>query len=139
MSNPSLLRRIAAIGYDSLLIMAVSMAYGLLYIGLAKLFGGLDSDRPAGLGFQLGWLLTLVGFYCYFWMRGGQTTGMRAWRIQLVHRNGGSPQLIQCVIRLITALFGWTFFITALFDKHQQCLHDKWSKTRLVLIPKHQK
>ncbi|MGH1439110.1 MAG: RDD family protein [Cellvibrionaceae bacterium] len=136
---PSLLRRFATINYDLLLLMAVSIGYGLIYIGIAKLIFGVTTDRATGLFFQLGWLLTLVGFFCYFWMKGGQTTGMRAWRMKIGTLEGEPPQLMQCIARFLLAPLGWLCFFTSFFDANKQCLHDKLSKTQLILLPKEKK
>jgi uncharacterized RDD family membrane protein YckC len=136
---PTLLRRFAIINYDSLLLIAVSMAYGLIYIGISKLIFGLETDRATGPLFQVGWLLCFFGFFCYFWMRGGQTTGMRAWRVQIVNIENKSPSFIQCIIRFILAPLGWLLFFTAFFDDKKQCLHDKWSQTQLIMLAKNKK
>jgi len=116
--------------------MAVSIAYGLIYIGIAKLIFGVTTDRATGTAFQLGWLLTLTGFFCYFWMKGSQTTGMRAWRMKIVNTDGNVPTLVQCLTRFVLAPIGWLCFFTALFDTKKQCLHDKLSQTQLILLDK---
>ena len=132
--RPSILRRLAAIHYDGLLLMAVSIAYGLVYIGLNKLLFGAAEDRATGLAFQLGWLLTLLGFFHYFWTRGGQTTGMRAWRLQLISTRGKTPTPGQCLLRFVLAVPGWLFFVTSFFDREQKMLQDKLSGTELILL-----
>lgn len=136
---PSLLRRFAAINYDLLLLMAVSIGYGLAYIGVAKLMFGVTSDRATGVFFQLGWLFTIVAFFCYFWIKGGQTTGMRAWKIQITNMKGEAPSLAQALLRFVLAPLGWLCFFTAFFDVNKQCLHDKFSNTQLILLEKENK
>lgn len=136
---PSLLRRFATINYDLLLLLAVSIGYGLIYIGIAKLIFGVTTDRATGLLFQLGWLFTLIGFFCYFWMKGGQTTGMRAWRIKIGTLEGNAPKLTQCLTRFVFAPLGWLFCFTSFFDPNKQCLHDKLSQTQLILLEKEKK
>ena len=133
---PSLLRRFAIINYDLLLLMAVSMAYGIVYLGIAKLIFQMETDRASGLLFQLGWPLTIFLFFCYFWKKGGQTTGMRAWRVQLLTAEGTAPTIAQCALRFLLALIGWLLFFSAWFDDNRQLLHDRWSKTQLILLPK---
>jgi uncharacterized RDD family membrane protein YckC len=159
--HPSILRRLAIVMYDCLLIIAVSIAYGIIYIVIGKfvfsieadspsglfyqfivigkLVFTMEADRPSGLFYQLGWLATVVGFYSYFWMKGGETTGMRAWRVKITDLNGNSPSLSQCIIRLFSSPIGWLLFFTALFDKNKQWLHDRLSKTQLLLLPKEPK
>jgi uncharacterized RDD family membrane protein YckC len=136
---PSLFRRFAIIIYDYLLIIAVCIAYGIIYIAIGKLVFNMEADRPSGLFYQVGWLLTVVGFYSYFWMKGGETTGMRAWHVKITDLDGNSPSLSKCIIRIFTSPFGWLLFFTALFDKNKQCLHDRISQTQLRFLPKEKK
>lgn len=136
---PSLLRRLGVISYDSLLIMAVSIFYGIVYLSISKLLFNVEADRPSGVIFQLGWLITFIGFYTYFWRKGGQTTGMRAWRVKILSDNGTPPTIKQCLVRLIIAPIGWLLFITAFFHPRKQWLHDSISQTHLVFLPKEKK
>lgn len=136
---PSPLRRFAIVIYDSLLIMAVSIFYGIVYLGLSKLLFNVEADRPSGILFQLGWLLTFVGFYTYFWRKGNQTTGMRAWRVKIQSEDGNTPNITQCLLRLITAPIAWPLFFTAFSNAERQWLHDKLSKTQLILLEKEKK
>jgi len=138
-SYPSPLRRLAVVAYDSLLIITVSIFYGLVYVGISKLIFSVEADRPSGIIFQLGWLLTFIGFYTYFWRKGGQTTGMRAWRVKILDSNNDKPTNKQCLIRLITAPIGWLLFFTAYTNSNRQWLHDKLSRTQLVLLEKEKK
>ena len=81
-----LLRRLAALTYDCLLLFAI------LFVGtlaLLPLTGG-EAITPAsqGLGTYLGYrgylALLALGYFGLAWTRGGQTLGMMAWRIHLV-------------------------------------------------------
>ena len=134
LSPPSILRRFAALNYDFLLLMAISIAYGLLYIGLSKLLLASGEDRATGILFQSGWLLTLFGFFCYFWKKGGQTTGMRAWRLQIINSTGNTPTTTQCITRFLAAIIGWLLFFTCFFDKEKRMLHEKISYTQLIVL-----
>ncbi|MGH1484808.1 MAG: RDD family protein [Cellvibrionaceae bacterium] len=138
--SPSLIRRFVILNYDSLLLMAVSMAYGLVYIGISKLLFNISTDRATGTLFQLGWLLSIFGFYYYFWTRGGQTTGMRAWRVQIISIKGSNtPTIAQCIIRFCLAAVGWALFVSYFFDNEKCMLHDRWSHTRLLIVEKETK
>lgn len=132
---PSLIKRLAAISYDSLLLIAVCMLYGLVYIGISKLLGA-EEDSASGILFQLGWLASIYGFFCYFWMRGGQTTGMRAWRIKITTPDQTPPTFLQCLLRFTLAPIGWLLFFTLWLDPQQRGLHERWSGTQLMLLPK---
>jgi len=143
-SNPpsaGLLRRLAALLYDILLLFGLwtlTSALMLLVTG-----GWLaEPDRPNWLIITLQALLVLstFGFFTWFWTHGGQTLGMRAWRLQLVGQNGAPVTVRQAVIRLVAAglslatagLGLWWVLI----DPEQRAWHDRLSKTRLVVVPK---
>ncbi len=134
-----LLRRLAAISYDTLLLMAV-----LFLAALPPTFiMGEEPSTPAMFLFQLYLLLIVFTFFAWFWSHGGQTLGMRAWRIRLQNRNPGPATLWQLMLRFIVATFSWLplglGFIWSLFDKEQLTWHDRYSMTELVVVPKDQK
>lgn len=134
---PAVWRRFAAMVYDSLLVTAISMAYGALALTIGHFFFDNATQFTSGLGFQFGWLLVLLAFFCFFWMKGGQTLGMRAWRLQIRHKkNLALPSLIQCVLRCTLAPIGLLLFIVGLIRKDKQCLHDLISHTQVVLTKK---
>ncbi|MFT6791661.1 MAG: putative RDD family membrane protein YckC [Cellvibrionaceae bacterium] len=139
LQHPSVIRRFVILSYDFLLLLAVSMAYGLIYIAISKWLFGVEVDRATGLFFQLGWLFSIFSFFCYFWIRGGQTTGMRAWRVKLIGINKLTPGIWQCALRFLFATVGWIFFFTVWSHPDRQMLHDRWSDTRLILLPKEKK
>lgn len=142
--SAGLLRRFAAMLYDALLLMAISIGYGALALAFKvqilqqEVLAGQRADL--GLPGFVGWVLVLVLFYCYFWTRSGQTLGMRAWRLELQGSDGGRPSLRACLLRcplavLGLALLGLGYFWRCL-DPQQLTLHDRLSKTRVVLRPK---
>ena len=138
---PPLWRRFAAMTYDCLLLFAVSMAYGGFYIAINKVIFQSAADNATGLLFQIGWLLTFVGFFCYFWRRGGQTLGMRAWRLKLVRQDG--LKIItyrQCILRCFFATLSLLIlgigYWWSLVDIDDQTLHDRLTKTQVLLMPK---
>ena len=140
-SYPPLWRRFAAMIYDVLPLFAISMAYGAVYIAFSKLVFQTPTDTASGLLFQFGWFITIVGFFCYFWHRGGQTIGMRAWRLQLVQEDASTGVTYrQCVLRCLFAVLSllllgvgyWWSFI----DRDRQTLPDRLTKTKVILLPK---
>lgn len=138
-------RRFAALSYDGLLLLALSLGYG----GMVTLLGVLVSEQIAedyqpmftGFWFPAGWVLTLVMFYCWFWRRSGQTLGMRTWRIQVVApaNSDQSPRWSQCFQRafwgFLALLLGGAGYWYRFFDKDGDCLHDRLSRTRVVVLP----
>ncbi len=139
-------RRIAALVYDSLILLAISMVYGAVAIGIHVAIYGTGSDdyqpRLTGLFFQLGWLISLMGFYVFFWRKAGQTAGMRAWRLTLIGGKNQLPSHKQAIIRgLISPILVPTgiAYLWKWIDPNGLCLHDKLSNTKVLLEPKRKK
>ena len=105
--SASLLRRTAAIIYDTFLVVAISMAYAAVILATQVLLLGVETKdyTPTSSGplFQLGWFLSVAGFYYYFWRKSGQTAGMRAWRLKMVDRKGHLASSRQCAYRVLLA------------------------------------
>lgn len=137
-------RRFAALLYDVFILAALSMAYGALavvvYVAVTGDQGEAYTPMFDGLWFQLGWLGLIAGFYCFFWRKGGQTLGMRAWRLSLQDAAGGNPSWNQCLKRcaagaLSLGLFGLGYWWKWL-DRDNLCWHDRLSGTQVVVLPK---
>ena len=92
---------------------------------------------------RLAALLTVIAFFCWFWIKNGQTLGMQAWRIQLVNFDGGSPGAGASVMRWLGALLSAAClglgYLWCLVDRRGRYWHDYLSKTELVLLPKREK
>jgi uncharacterized RDD family membrane protein YckC len=92
---------------------------------------------------QLYLLLIAFAFFGWFWVHGGQTLGMRAWRLRLVSADGGPVSWKQAAIRFAAALLSWSClglgFFWALIDREKRAWHDRLSGTRLILLPKRPK
>ncbi|GAA5317863.1 MAG: RDD family protein [Candidatus Pelagadaptatus aseana] len=139
-----LMRRLGAMVYDSLILMAVLMAYGSIALFVKyKIF---QAPHIQGEKMELGligfvlMLVVIIGFYSFFWMRGGQTVGMKAWRLRLVNDQGLPVTLTQCITR---CLFAWLSFalggmgyLWCLVDRNGMAAHDHLSHTQVVVLPK---
>jgi uncharacterized RDD family membrane protein YckC len=130
--SPGLLRRLGAIFYDSLLLTA------LVFVATAVIT--LPFGNPRGvwlLIFQV-FLFEIIPliFFCWFWVRGGQTLGMRAWRLKLVSMDGESIGWQKAIKRHFSAIlsllaFGLGF-IWVVLDSDKLAWHDRLSRTRLI-------
>lgn len=138
---PGLARRLAAMVYDSLLLAALWFAVSALLLAAS---GGrlADPDRSIWLLYTLRASLVLVTFLFFagFWRQGGQTLGMRAWRLKLISANGDPVNWKQALRRFAAAIpslgaFGLGLF-WLLLDRERCALHDRLSGTRLVLLAK---
>ena len=122
-----LLRRIGAFLYDCLLLIALFFIITAIAIAFND---GQAIEHP---------LLNVFLFVCAFvffdgfWRHGGQTLGMRAWRLRVEGLDSEKLTFKQSVLRFLSGslLFGFTYFY-ALFSPTKQTLHDKLSKTKIV-------
>ena len=159
LSPARLPRRLAAIVYDGLLLIGVLVGATALALGLAvALLGGeavkLHNPLQANPFFQTYLLLVCFFFYGGFWTHGGQTLGMRAWRLRLQRRDGRGIGWWQALLRFLIgslwlapvaylhqvlkvgvisglgAGFGCLLLLLALR------LPDRASETELVMLPK---
>lgn len=137
-------KRLAALIYDSLLLVAISLAYGALALLVAVNLLGVEyaPGEKADLGPVgfVGWLAVLVGFYSFFWRRSGQTLGMKAWRLKLTDDHGRRPGWGRCVLRCALAFISFALlglgYFWLWFDRDRLTAHDRWSGTRVWQIPK---
>jgi uncharacterized RDD family membrane protein YckC len=123
-----LLRRLAAMGYEALLLFAVGFFAGWVFF-----FASGGRDATAGWlrhALQLFVLVVFAAYFLWCWLRGGQTLAMKAWRIRLVNVTPGKALLrFALALALLPVSIVW-----ALFDRDRQFLHDRLAGTRLVLI-----
>ena len=125
-----LLRRLAAMCYDALLVLAIWMIT-LLVMVVAN--GG---EPVLGAPVQTLLFLEAFTFFGYFWTRAGQTAGMRAWRLRLESNDGRQISLQQVTLRFAVAMvslgaFGVGYF-WALIDRQGRTWPDLASNCRVV-------
>lgn len=106
----------------------------------------LRGGAPVAPDSAAAWLLlgsmSAVGFVYYgiSWRRGGQTLGMRAWRLRLVGASGEAPPWSALLLRYLVAglslaAFGLGF-LWSLWDPQRRSWHDLASDTRLLRLPR---
>ncbi len=132
-------RRLAAMAYDTLLLLSVLLlATAIIVIPLGMVTG--EGQIADSLIYRLYLLLLIVGYFIWPWLRGGQTVGMRSWRARLVSMDGEEIGLKQLLIRFIAALLSWAVlglgFFWVLIDPAKLAWHDRLSNTRLILVDK---
>ncbi|MEZ5529705.1 MAG: RDD family protein [Porticoccaceae bacterium] len=139
----TLIRRLMAMIYDGLLMLGITFAYAIVVFLLRSLLDDDPLEATHGL-LQItllgGWWFCLAFYYVWCWRRSGQTLGMKSWRLQLKSINGGTPDWQGCWLRcglaaLSLAALG-AGYLWCLIDRNGDCLHDKWSHTRTLLLPK---
>jgi uncharacterized RDD family membrane protein YckC len=130
-----LFRRLFAIFYDAFLLIAILFAV----TAIANALNHGKAIEPDDTFYPL-YVIVVVGlsylYFAWFWIHGGQTLGMKTWRVQLVSQDEIAIDWKLTVIRFISAIFSWGFFglgfLWALFDKNRRCWHDISSKTVLL-------
>ena len=93
----SLIRRLLAIFYDLLLLLGVLFAVSACAVALNK---GEAVDHPA---YYLVLIATTFVFFGGFWTNGGQTLGMRTWKIKIVADNAKKVTWKHAAIRFCAA------------------------------------
>ena len=140
--QPFLLRRIGAALYDTLICTGILLGIGIAFTLLMG--GGTEDLRgpgPAGRALlQLLVVLTPIAYFAGSWVRGGQTIGARAWRIQVVAMDGGPVSFAAAIARLFAGLVAWLpaglGVWWSLFDRQRLAWHDRLSGTRLAYAPR---
>jgi uncharacterized RDD family membrane protein YckC len=139
--NPTagLLRRVAAGVYDSLLLVALFVIPASLAIAVR---GG-QTVPPGDPLLQILLLLTAAAFFGWFWAHGGQTVGMRAWRLQVQNRDGTPLSLGRALTRFAFALLSLGALglgiLWIAFDRDRLAWHDRATGTHVVVLPKDRK
>ena len=137
-SNPpkpaGLFKRLGALLYDTLLLLA------LWFIGVAILLPLNHGEAFAPHNPLLTTYLLFIAFFFYgwFWMHGGQTLGMRAWKLQLRNLRPGPVSWWQLLLRFLVAvpsglLFGLGY-LWILVDRKHLSWHDRYSETTVVQL-----
>lgn len=127
-------RRLGAIVYDAVLLFAVLFAATAL---LLAAHGGhaIAPGNLAYLAYLLAWTFVYFG---WFWTRGGQTLGMRAWGLRVECEGGGALSWRHAARRFAAAGLSWACagagFAWMLVDDSAKCWHDRLSDTALVSV-----
>lgn len=144
-------RRLAAMIYDTLVAVAVAIMAALVMLIILLILtenGVLDKQghehfmdlMQSSLLYtsilQVWVTLWVLGFFVWFWRNGGQTIGMRAWRLRIMPLEGDRLSYKQIVIRLIFSLGGLGTLLVLLDFKHKQSLQDRLAKTEMLALSK---
>lgn len=121
--------------YDAILLIAVLFfAAIIISVPLNITFG--DPLYP----------LFIIYIYCigflflgWCWTHGGQTLGLKTWRIKLVSTSGNEVSWKEALIRYLASLLCWASlgigFLWCYTNKERLAWNDMLSKTRLQKIP----
>ncbi|MGD8620303.1 MAG: RDD family protein [Gammaproteobacteria bacterium] len=127
--------RLLAMFYDSLLLFSALLVATALALLVTR--GTLHYHNPF---FRTFLFLICFFFYSWFWLHGGQTLGMRAWRLRVQRLDGGPITIWQALLRFLVAIVslacGGLGFLWMLVDRDRMTWHDRFSETVIVRLPK---
>jgi uncharacterized RDD family membrane protein YckC len=151
-------RRLTAVLYDLLAVLAIVMVVG--YVCQRVTGGSLittDGHPQIAWWYQPLQALVVSAYFVVSWLRGGQTLGMRPWRIRVTASDGGALTPAQAIVRLLVAAapmvllelapwlgtggalwavtIGWiVWFGTAAIDPRRRAVHDLIARTEVRKI-----
>ena len=135
----SLWLRLAAAIYDLFPLIALWMATAALALLVAG--GHVDPAHPTiewRIGLRSALLVVTAGYFVISWARGGQTIGMRAWRLRVVGEDGAALTWPRALLRFVVACVSLGAvgigFLWCLFDARKRSWHDIASRSVLVRI-----
>lgn len=130
-----LVRRLASMVYDALLVVALLMVAAAVVVVPAG-----TEVNPGTVWFQGYLLLVWWLYFAVCWRVGGQTVGMKAWRIHLATGHGTPLGWPGTALRFLGAMVSAAAFglgyIWSLFDPQRRAWHDILTGSRLVVAPK---
>jgi uncharacterized RDD family membrane protein YckC len=137
--------RLLALLYDVWPVLAMWIAAAIPFVLVDVVIS--DNVRhniePYSLMWWLLWLCCwgVAGAYATLsWHRGGQTLGMRPWRLKVVATDGSAPTLAalwrRYALATVSTLAAGLGFWWAWLDRDRLTFHDRCSGTRMVRLPK---
>jgi uncharacterized RDD family membrane protein YckC len=150
-SRAGFIRRLAAMVYDILVAVAVGMCAAMVMLltmlllvennvldnqGYEHFSDLIQQSFSYQLTLQVWVALWVLGFFLWFWRNGGQTIGMRAWRLRLFSTNDQPFGYRRAFLRLFFS-FGGLGTLLVLFDyKSKQSLQDRIASTEILMLSK---
>jgi uncharacterized RDD family membrane protein YckC len=142
--------------YDAVLLFGIAFAAGLLLLIVTGWAAPLGNWQRLVL--QAAVFFTFGTYFCWCWIRSGQTLALKTWGLRVAGPDGRNPTLSRAIARYVLS---WTLFVPglayiailqpsragslaalaigfvltlvpALFDRDRRLLHDRWTRTRIV-------
>jgi len=138
---PGVFCRLAALFYDLLLLLGLLMVAVTFLIVPYNLIVGVPfphDEHFHRFGLRLYLLTTIALFFMLFWIRGGQTLGMRTWHLRLVREDGSPLRPGDALMRLVWATVclapAGAGLLWMLFDRDRLTCYDRLSHTRPIRV-----
>jgi uncharacterized RDD family membrane protein YckC len=127
--------RIVAGAYDLLPLLALWFVTAAA--ALAATAGTLDYHA---VWYRLALLAITIAYFVLSWIRGGQTIGMRAWRLRVVGADGrpldATRALVRFAVACVSLLAAGIGFLWCGIDPQRRAWHDIAARTLVVRVPK---
>ena len=150
-TRASFFRRLAAMVYDVLVAVAVGMCAAMVMLltmlllvennildnqGYDHFSDLIQSSFNYQLVLQIWVGLWVVGFFLWFWRNGGQTIGMRAWRLRLFSTSDKHFGYRRALLRLFCSFGGLGTILVLIDFKSKQSLQDRIANTEILVLSK---
>ncbi len=149
--------------YDTVLVLGVLFAVGYIVLASQQWSYPLSFAQRAAL--QTALFVAIGAYFVFCWTRTGQTLALKAWRLKVVDTRGRPPSRVRAVARYLLAWHLWLpglaiaalmpttavwtllaltggfalLLTPALIDDQRRLLHDRWTGTRIVRVPRRAK
>ena len=100
MKSISILRRLASIIYDSLLVFAILIIMSIPFYSF-----NVEGNNILKLTMQVYFYLVTQYFFVWFWVNSQGTLGMKTWKIKIICEDGNKISYKKAVIRINSAIF----------------------------------
>ncbi len=142
-------RRLLALVYDGLLVLAIWFVTAGVLVPLLGHYGIIPMENFNGIARAPEWfekwvlwpllLLEAWAFYAWFWIHGGQTLGMIAWRIKVFDYRQRRIRIWQTLVRFGSGLLSFPLMGVGMWlvwlPPHQS-LQDRLSAMETRAVPK---
>lgn len=114
LNTPGLFRRVASGFYDALILLAIWILATFLIMPFThshNLESFYAHHNGIKLIYQSGLLVLGYAFFGGFWTHGGQTIGMRTWRLRVVRLDGAPLDWYRALLRYLAILIPWLLLL----------------------------
>jgi uncharacterized RDD family membrane protein YckC len=144
-------RRFAAIIYDWLVAIAVGMVAAMVILavlmilfqtqvlgnqGYAHFSELVEHSLMVKSVIQVWVMFWIVVFFAWFWKNGGQTIGMRAWRLRLFTLDDSVLTYPRVLLRMTFSFLGLGTVLVLLDVKNKLALQDRIARTQVLQLSK---
>ncbi len=143
--NAALWRRLAAMAYDSIVIIAIWIVIGFIVLSVFGIDQAqmVETERVVmnpyyRITLFSSMLLSAFLFFAWFWTHSGQTLGMQAWKLRVQNLDASAITYKQSLIRFFIAPFSFILlgagYFYMFFNAKKLTLPDLLSQSVVVKV-----